>query len=402
MEIARTPSAAPPPPVPPSAAPPPVAGPVDSFDLSQAARILHGTELTPDGHAVMLWNVDTDHYRPRAFPVPGGLVEAGMDGTVRSLTPDGQVAWARKLSPSGEPAVSRDGLIFASSRKGVTAYDESGTELWTRAPSTLLTSFPAAGPEGHCYVASTNRLFCLDGRTGEQLWKFDDGPAWEDVPPLIGPDGTVYYCSGDDVLHAIDPRDGSEKWRFSAFEKKRRPLFSDFTTRLALASDGGVCFGAADGRLHKVVEGNEAWARELPSVPRRGSSVEVDRNGAVYAGVGESVVSFAADGTPRWRQDVGPVTEMAALDEGVAVSVQGVGVEGLDGAGNRAWLFPSEGDSRPIPGDHGEIFVGSDRTLYAVQPVSRFTAAAPKSEAGTIESHDGWVLIGGVKVPVRS
>ena len=66
-----------------------------------------------------------------------------------------------------------------------------------------MTSSPAIGPDGTVYVGSgDNKLYAINGKTGDKLWEFETGD-FVGSSPAIGPDGTVYVGSDDHWLYAI-------------------------------------------------------------------------------------------------------------------------------------------------------------------------------------------------------
>ena len=66
-----------------------------------------------------------------------------------------------------------------------------------------MSSSPAIGRDGTVYVGSDdNKLYAINGKTGEKLWEFERGRAVQSSP-AIGSDGTVYVGSDDNKLYAI-------------------------------------------------------------------------------------------------------------------------------------------------------------------------------------------------------
>ena len=65
-------------------------------------------------------------------------------------------------------------------------------------------SSPAIGSDGTVNVGSVdNKLYAINGKTGEKLWEFETGlPVTSS--PVIGSDDTVYVGSYDDKLYAIN------------------------------------------------------------------------------------------------------------------------------------------------------------------------------------------------------
>lgn len=57
--------------------------------------------------------------------------------------------------------------------------------------------------------------YLLDAKTGQLVWK--SPPSKEPiVAPALVADGVIYAASGNGTLYALDPKDGSARWTFSA------------------------------------------------------------------------------------------------------------------------------------------------------------------------------------------
>ena len=76
------------------------------------------------------------------------------------------------------------------------------TVLWEFETGDWVWSSPAIGPDGTVYVGSGNELYALSGKTGDKLWEFETGGSVSSSP-AIGSDGTVYIGSWDKKLYAI-------------------------------------------------------------------------------------------------------------------------------------------------------------------------------------------------------
>ena len=93
----------------------------------------------------------------------------------------------------------------------------------TKAPNWIHSEIIYA--EDHLYVGYGNRFFqsdgtrgtdksgllCLDPNTGEILWNFRT--KGEIMPTPAFYDNTVYVTTGDKHLYAVDPKNGTEKWK---------------------------------------------------------------------------------------------------------------------------------------------------------------------------------------------
>jgi len=125
---------------------------------------------------------DANRFMPAADPDSGAIYTDEMGDEIRALNPNGTSRWVKLI----------------------------GIDEFT----------PVIGNGGNVYVAglasgSTGKLLALDRTTGAIIWEFTDSGSLADVrtTPAIGPDGTIYFGSGDGLLYAVNP-DGSKKWTF--------------------------------------------------------------------------------------------------------------------------------------------------------------------------------------------
>ncbi len=182
-----------------------------------------------------MWRYDQN----RSASSPHGLSGELDLHWVREL-PAPQRAWPWQMDDfeklafdkSYEP-VAADGMLFVSSMVAdkVSAYSiETGEELW---------HYHADGPvrlaplyhEGKLYVVSDDgHLYCLDSRSGEQIWKFQAAPNNRTVlgnerlismwPARGGPvikDGTLYFTAGiwpheGIYIYALNPETAEIQW----------------------------------------------------------------------------------------------------------------------------------------------------------------------------------------------
>lgn len=122
-------------------------------------------------------------------------------------------------------------LVGSPSHDTLHAYDAaSGEEVWTFFAEGPIRFAPAAA-EGRVYVGSDDgHLYCLDARTGQELWRFRGGPArrrvlgnqrliatWPVRGAPVVHEGTVYFAAGiwpfmGIFLHALDAETGRVRW----------------------------------------------------------------------------------------------------------------------------------------------------------------------------------------------
>jgi outer membrane protein assembly factor BamB len=140
-----------------------------------------------------------------------GVVYCGSEGSTSSdnlhaLNPDGSPVWsfATSGSVSSSPAIAADGTIYLGS-SGEPGYfyalNPDGTLQWNF-PSYERTTSAAVSADGTIYYGRTACLYALNPN-GTAKWRYWTG-GFVESSPSIGPDGTVYFTSGDGYLYALN------------------------------------------------------------------------------------------------------------------------------------------------------------------------------------------------------
>lgn len=182
--------------------------------------------------------------------------------------------------------------------------------------------------------------------------------AWRTGDRIDRADGTWVVAAGDavyatardgDALLALDPADGSVRWRRDRFDETGPP---------AVAPEAGLVLVGDRRGLHAVpADGGEvAWSTGGPALDA--SDVVLVADGVAYVAGRESVVAVeVATGERLWTVDG---TDLGAV--GVGRVLAGEGVRALDaGDGSEGW---SHSDVTP----YGPVSVGADAsggTVYA-------------------------------------
>jgi outer membrane protein assembly factor BamB len=191
------------------------------------------------------------------------------------------------------------------------------------------------------------------------LWKRRlGGPV---VPgPAIGAGGVIYAAANDGVLHAIDLRDGHDRWSFDG----GAPYGKDLSTVPALLADGTV----------------------------------------VWPGPEDSVFGLSAAGKLLWRVKMAsqPLSPVVLPDGSVVVGDQAGDVEDLvprpSGSPTVRWHLALGGTSysSPAVGADATVYTATDKTLVAIRGghvAWRFTATS-ESEVSPAVAPDGTVVFG--------
>ena len=240
------------------------------------------------------------------------LYVPGCDGLRALSRSDGAPRWTAP-GETGSVAVA-DGTVYAK-RTDLVALDAAdGTTVWRAPVGGSIPTRPAVAPGVVVAVNREDGAVRAFERDGTERWTHRTG-AETRAPAAV--DGTVYVAAGsppgDGRLIALDPADGTVRWRAETPFPKRgeRPVVGDERVFLG-------CSGSDAGRLvvHDRADGRRLWsyADDNGAVYRPAVA-----GGQVYAGSNDdTVTAFDRDGTRRWRVETdGVVGSVAADDERV-------------------------------------------------------------------------------------
>ncbi len=235
----------------------------------------------------------------------------------------------------------------------------------------FVSSSPALSPDGGTvYVGvetgTAGRIVAVNAN-GTVKWSVVR-PDWVDSSPAVAPDGTVYVGCADGKLYALNPANGAIKWEIATR--------TFVTSSPAIGADGTVYFGAGDSRLHAVSrEGVERWT--FPVGDWIDSSPAIATDGTIYFGSRDKqVYAVAPNGTEKWRFATG-----GPVDSSPAIGVDGTIYVGS--ADQRLYALAPDGIKKWEYVTNGEILaspvLGADGTVYFAALDSNFYALAPET-----------------------
>jgi outer membrane protein assembly factor BamB len=316
-------------------------------------------------------------------PSPMFHVDAMHSGRSRFRAPTSAPKEVMHIAAGGvvfsSPAIGDDGLIvFGAHDRSIYAASSDGTIRWRRPVLDLVWSSPALGPGGVAYVGSDDdHLYALDVKDGSVKWKFTAGPcrtaigsgpeaARCDVDGVtVAPDGTIYTSA--DGLYALKP-DGTLKWKFF-------PGATHCAAAPAVGPDGTVYVGCHDDAIYALdpATGQKRW--EFRTGDDVDSSPSVAPDGTVYVGSDDhKLYAFSPGGLVKFA-----VTTNGPVRSSPAQAADGtVYVGSFDGAlyaikpnGAVAWSYRTADRilSSPLVDAAGTVLIGSeDDRLYALTP----------------------------------
>jgi len=220
------------------------------------------------------------------------------------------VIWETSMAgkPAGPLTLHGGSLAVPSTRNRVEMY-ETGTgrrsgKIKTKGP--VQSGLVAEGGYGYCAVSIGNRLSCFDLRSGDEQWKRF---VKETARGAIVAANRLVIGSATGRLTAYDPADGREVWTFEETQDR-------FMAPPA-AGHGLVFQPGVSGFLYALDpnDGTERYRVKVDGPMVGGVAVAelvvgADMPGRVYG-------IDAQDGTVRWRTDIGaPVWTKPAVAEG--------------------------------------------------------------------------------------
>lgn len=238
----------------------------------------------------------------------GTLFGHGASGLMLALSAaSGDVFWETTLAltfASGGVALDADGDVFLAAKGRLLAINGATGDVVLECltdGNSFGTFVPVLAADGTAYLGSWGSgFFAVDTASKALRWRYFTNERW-DSPAVIGPDGTVYACTG--TLHAIHGGTGRAEWVFFG---EGRILFGP-----ALAADGTLYAGAEDGNLYAIdsSSGVEKWRFNRidrvagpPTVGPDGTVYVAYRDGNLYALKGSA--PLADSPWPKWQQNL--------------------------------------------------------------------------------------------------
>ena len=265
-----------------------------------------------------------------------GAVAAALE-LLRNSTPDFATATLVAAGRAGQPFTDD-----TPPTNGVTYY------YWARFRNTGGTS-EAVGPVEMAAVEVPVRWFA-------------EIPGALTNPPAVGPDGTIYTCTGSRLV-ALNS-DGSTKWQIDGVSGAP-----------AVTPDGAVVLRSGD-RVHSLsATGGTNWVLEGITTLRVVPALGADGR-AFVPGVGEELVAVSNPGSPLWRVNLGYYignSPSVAADGSVVLLASNSQLLRLnpDGTTNLTATLPDSYSmtSAPVLDAEGTVYLptGSSRALVATR-----------------------------------
>jgi len=219
-----------------------------------------------------------------------------------AISSNGTIKWRYKTGDLifSSPAIDEDGSIYFGDWKGwINALYPNGTLKWRYKTGNAVLSSPAIGDNGVVYCGShDSNLYALYTNNGTIKWKYKTG-GWVRVSPCIGDDGTIFFVSLDSNLYAVKPN-GTLKWKRGV----------GAGTSPTIGQDGTIYAGYTKLYAINPDNGTEKW-KFNPGEYRYicGSTPAHSLDGTIYFGTnigvshvgGGELIAVNPNGTQKWR-----------------------------------------------------------------------------------------------------
>ncbi|HWG43059.1 MAG TPA: PQQ-binding-like beta-propeller repeat protein, partial [Gemmataceae bacterium] len=144
------------------------------------------------------------------------------------------------------------------------------------------------------------KMYCLDAATGKKLWDFATGSHTESTPTVAA--GKVYFGAGDDGLYCLDAATGKEQWHLKGLHVDANPLV--IGNRLYGGSGIGDAYKETVLFSLDADTGKERWRMATP-LPVWG--MPAVQGEYVYAGIGNGNFLASADQLEKPEKPAGAV-----------------------------------------------------------------------------------------------
>jgi outer membrane protein assembly factor BamB len=268
----------------------------------------HLYAIQPDGTQKWRFNTGGNVNQPPAVADDGTIYVGTSDGKVVALNPDGSVQWTFNSGidndVTGPMAVAADGTIYASiggsNLSMVFALHPDGSQYWSFDPPATTYGI-SIGEDGVVLFGDAGGVLTALNPNGSKKWDVDVGPGIADVP-AFAEDGTIYVTSGatTDNVTAVNP-DGTIKWQVTV---------GRISNAVSTGVNGDVYVpmghSATSGALVALnpVDGSEKWRFDVANRVKTTPAVGFD--GTIYFGSDtDEFYAISPTGTLRWVFQVG-------------------------------------------------------------------------------------------------
>ena len=182
--------------------------------------------------------------------------------------------------------VCADGALYIGGYNKFEKWDAKTRKLIWRYDSiyNYCQAAPVVDGDDVIFGAWDTYLYCLDAKTGQLKWKWNNGKSRNqlgpgNVVPVVTPD-RIYIVAPDRYMTAIDRKTGETIWRNNEHKYRESLGHSEDGTRIyAKTMDGELV--AVDAT---TAEFNKLWVVDMQLGYEHAPCIVAEKNGIVYAG----------------------------------------------------------------------------------------------------------------------
>ncbi len=183
-----------------------------------------------------------------------GTIYVGTTGGILyAITPTGALSWDYSDGNNvgsivSSPAIDGDKTVYFGSNNGtnskVYAVASDGTLKWSVSIGNSILASPVIRSDGSILVGADNGiLYALSQTDGSEIWKYDKDDGEIRSAALVGADGTIYYGSYDEKIHALNSS-GAAQWE--------RIVTGLVSASPSLGFGGNIYVGTESGYLYAI------------------------------------------------------------------------------------------------------------------------------------------------------
>ena len=285
--------------------------------------------------------------------------------TDEKISGDLELLWCYKTeySIASSPAISNEKVFIGSGDNKIYCLDgNTGDLVWSYEAGYMVSCSSPAVSNGKAFVGSwDDKIYCLDGNTGKLIWSYKTGD-WVDSSPALA-DGKVFVGSDDDKIYCLDEDTGNLVWSYkTGYSIRSSPALAD----------GKVFVGSEDKKIYCLDEdtGDLIWSYETG---KSVSSSPVVSKGKVFVGSNDDKIYCLDEdnGNLIWSFESGDniCSSPAIANDKVFVGSFDNKIYCLDeDTGDLIWSYETGNKviSSPAVAD-GKVFIGStDNKIYCL------------------------------------
>lgn len=173
------------------------------WSYNAKGNILNPPAISEDGEIFLIYSVINEKEK--------NIIESGME----KIDETGKGSLFYLFSGGEKPAfpiTDEKGQIYIASKNKLYCLNEKGSEKWSVLLNSEINEFPSVDREGNIYTGGKDGILRAFDRDRNLLWVFKTGGSLESSP-LTDEENNIYFGSNDGNLYSLDNK-GKKKWQF--------------------------------------------------------------------------------------------------------------------------------------------------------------------------------------------